>query len=176
MAEALAAVGVAASIISVVDFGAKVLTRLDEYQSKVGDVPETFRHIKTELPVLLDALRKTKDAIGSNQADDDALRSAIEECGKQIESLSEVVNKVLPASGDSWARKSGKALVSLRYDGKVKKITDTVGRYIQTLTFHAAASSRFSSGMSRPFPVARRHRTTFLRSMNLHLYTTISTR
>ena len=63
MAEALAVVGIVANIIQLVDFGSRVLKRLEEYQSKLGEIPEAFRHIKAELPILLDALRQTKAAI-----------------------------------------------------------------------------------------------------------------
>ncbi|KAI9778954.1 MAG: hypothetical protein M1839_007765 [Geoglossum umbratile] len=48
---------------------------------------------------------------------------------------------MLPISGDSRARRGGKALGSLWYGVKVEKITVVVRGYIQTLTYHAAASS-----------------------------------
>ncbi|KAF2472946.1 uncharacterized protein BDR25DRAFT_353255 [Lindgomyces ingoldianus] len=57
MAEALAAVGIASNIIQLVDFGTQVLKRLNQYQSTIKEIPEAFCHIKSELPVLLDALR-----------------------------------------------------------------------------------------------------------------------
>jgi hypothetical protein len=60
MAEALAAVGIVANITQLVDFGTRVLKRLDQYQSTLEKIPEAFRHIKSELPVLLDALRQMK--------------------------------------------------------------------------------------------------------------------
>ncbi|OCK85886.1 hypothetical protein K432DRAFT_217425 [Lepidopterella palustris CBS 459.81] len=49
--------------------------------------------------------------------------------------------KALPASGDSWTRRSRKALVSLWHDAKVAKITMVLRGYIQTLTYHATALS-----------------------------------
>ncbi|RYP14834.1 hypothetical protein DL766_009577 [Monosporascus sp. MC13-8B] len=72
MAEALTVVGIVANIIQLVDFGSRVLKRLEEYQSKFGDVPEAFRHIKAELPVLLDALRQTKAAIDAGSMRDES--------------------------------------------------------------------------------------------------------
>jgi hypothetical protein len=144
MAEALAVVGIVANIIQLVNFGSRVLKRLEEYQSKLGDIPEVFRHIKAELPVLLDALRQTKAAIDAGYMQDDskkALIPAIEGCGIQIQSLDNVIVKALPALGDSWATRGRKALRSFRYDAKVEKITAVVRGYIQTLTYHAATSS-----------------------------------
>lgn len=158
MAEALAAVGIVANIIQLVDFGSRVLKRFEEYQSKLGEIPEAFRHIKAELPVLLDTLRQTKVAIDTGSIQDEtkkALLPAIEGCGVQIKSLDDVIMKVLPASGDSWIRRGRKALRSLRYDVKVEKITAVVRGYIQTLTYHAAASSSLRPLAGMPLPYSR---------------------
>ncbi|KAI9767614.1 MAG: hypothetical protein M1839_004471 [Geoglossum umbratile] len=155
MAEALVVVGIVANIIQLVDFGSRVLRRLEEYHSKLGEIPEVFRHIKAELPVLLDALRQTKAAIDAGCMQDEtkkALLPAVEGCGVQIKSLDDVIMKALPVSGDSWARRGRKALGSLRYDAKVKKITAVVGGYIQTLTYHAAASSTLRPSADRTLP------------------------
>lgn len=144
MAEALAVVGIVANIIQVVDSGSRVLKRLEEYQSKLGEIPEAFRHIKAELPVLLDALQQTKAAIDTGSLRDEtknALLPAVKGCGLQIKTLDNVIAEVLPALDDSWARRSKKAFQSLRHDAKVKKITGVVRGYIQTLTYHAATSS-----------------------------------
>lgn len=142
MAEALVVIGIAANIVQLVDFGSKILHRLNEFQSNVGDVPESFRHIKAELPVLLDALQRTKEAIEAGSLRDEtknALCPTINGCLEQIKSLDEVLLKALPTSGDSWIKRSGKAILSLRYDSKVEKITAIVKKYIQTLTFYHAA-------------------------------------
>lgn len=59
MAEALAIVGIVSSIAQIIDFSSKILHRLGEFQFSLGDIPETFRHIKAELPVLQDTLQHT---------------------------------------------------------------------------------------------------------------------
>lgn len=154
MAESLAVVGIVSNIIQLVDFGSRVLKRLEEYQSKVGKIPEAFRHIKIELPILLDALQQTKVAIDTGSMLDETKTSllvAIEECRVQIASLDDIIVKALPKSGDSWSRRGRKALGSLRYDAKVERITAVVHGYIQTLTYHAAASSRPLAGMTLPY-------------------------
>jgi len=151
MAEALAVVGIVANIVQLVDFGSNVLKRLEEYQSKLGDIPESFRHIKAELPVLLDALRQTQSVIdaGSMQNESkNALLPAIEGCKVQIQLLDEAILKALPALSDSWIKRGGKALKSFRYDAKVERITAVIRGYIQTLTYHATTSSGLLAGMS----------------------------
>ncbi|KAF2473618.1 TPR-like protein [Lindgomyces ingoldianus] len=157
MAEAVAVVGIVANIIQLVGFGSKVLKRLEEYQSRLGEIPEAFRHIKTELPVLLDALQETKASIEAGSMQDKsriALLPAIKGCAEQIKALDDLTKKALPALGDSWARRSRKALGSLRYDAKVEKITAVVRGYIQTLTYHAATSLRplADRTLARPAP------------------------
>jgi hypothetical protein len=151
MAEALAIVGIVANITQLVDFGSRVLKRLEEYQSQLGDIPEAFHHIKAELPVLLDALRQTKAAIDAGSIEDKskkALLPAVEGCGKQIRLLDDVIVKALPSSNDSRTTRSWKALKSLHYDEKAEKIIAVVRGYIQTLTYHAASSLRPLAGMT----------------------------
>jgi hypothetical protein len=149
MAEALAVVSIVASIIQLTDFGSRVLKRLDEYQSDLGEIPEAFRHVKTQLPVLLDALQQTNTAINGDSTQTEsrrALLSAVEGCTLQVKALNDVITKALPVSGDSWARRRTKALGSLRYDAKVERITTVIQGYIQTLTYHAVTSLSSSAG------------------------------
>lgn len=153
MAEALAVVSIVANIIQLVDFGSRVLERLEEYQSKFGDIPEAFRHIKVELPVLLDALGQTQSAInaGSIRVESKkALIPAIQGCEVQIRLLDDVITIALPVSNGSWIRRSGKAFKSLRYDAKVERVTVVIRGYIQTLTYHAAVSLGHSAGIALP--------------------------
>jgi hypothetical protein len=149
MAEALAVVGIIANIVQLVDFSSRVLKRLEDYQSQLGDIPEAFRHINASLPVLLDALQQTQSAINAGRMQDGsekALRPAIEGCRVQIKLLDDVIAKALPTSSDSRIRRGGKALKSLRYEAKAEKIAAVIQGYIQTLTYHAAASLGPSAG------------------------------
>ena len=151
MAEALAVVGIVANIIQLVDFGTRVLKRPEEYQSTLVEIPKTFRHIKAELPVLLDALRQTKAAIDAGLLEDEskvALLPVVEGCSVQIKALDEMIEKALPALSDSWTRRGRRALQSIRYESKVEKATVVIRGYFQTLTYHAAASWRPSAGTS----------------------------
>jgi hypothetical protein len=151
MAEALVIVGIVANIIQLADFGSHVIRRLEEYQSKFGDIPEAFRHIKAELPVLLDALRQTQFAINTGSIKDEtkkALFTAIKGCEVQIRLLDNVIGTALPASDDSWIRRGGKAFRSLRYDAKVERAMVVIRGYVQTLTYHAATSLGPLAGIS----------------------------
>jgi hypothetical protein len=60
MAEAIAVASVVVTIVQLVDFGSKVLSRLDNFQSKAREIPKVFQHIKVEMAVLFDTLERTK--------------------------------------------------------------------------------------------------------------------
>ena len=158
MAEALAVVGVVATIVQLVDFGTKAFLRLNEFQSSIGEIPETFHHVKAELPLLLDTLEKTKTAIETGAVRDEtkeALILAIHGCRTQIEALDILIRRLLPLPRDSWRERSRKAFSSLRQDGKVKKIRADLQGYIQTLTYyHAAASATLRLPISMGLPIS----------------------
>jgi hypothetical protein len=144
MAEALAVVGIVANIVQLVDFTSKVLHRLDEFQSNLGEIPESFRHIKAELPVLRDTLQQTKDAIDAGSVRDDtkrALLPAIKGCTEQIKLLDTILIKTLPIPSDSKLKRGTKAIWSLHQDAKIESIMKTLRGYTGTLTFYYAAAS-----------------------------------
>jgi hypothetical protein len=133
MTEALAVVGVVANIIQLVDFGIRILKRLEEYQSMFVEIPEAFCHIKLELPVLLDAFRQIKAAIDAGLLQDESKRAllpAVEGCGVQIKVLDEGIEKALPTLSDSWARRSRKALQRLQFEAKVEKVIAVFRGYV----------------------------------------------
>ena len=141
MAEALAAVGAASSIIQIIDVGGRVLDCLMQYQANFKEVPETFRHIHDVLPILRDILGKTKTAIDSGSVPQDtvvALSPVVMGCVSQIQMLDDLLKKCLPQK-DSWGEKAKKAFCSTAKDSKVNSITNGVLRYVNILTFYYAA-------------------------------------
>lgn len=150
MAEALAVVGVVASIVQLVDFGSEVFRRLNDFQSSLGEIPKTFKHVKDELPILLETLNQTKVEIEKGSIREEtkkALLPVINGCREQIELLNDVIGRALPLASDSWRKRTGKAISSLRQDAKVAKITTILKSHVQTLTYyHAAASSTSRCG------------------------------
>jgi hypothetical protein len=144
MAEALAIVSVVASIVQLVDFSTRVVSRLDEFYSVTKEVPESFRHIKTELPLLATTLTQLKRAISTTSVADKstkALVPVIAGCNEQVMQLDAILEKTLPAASDSLRIKSKKAIVSVHYDSKVQGITKTLRNYVGILTFYYAAAS-----------------------------------
>ena len=144
MAEALALVGIVASIVQLVDFSSKVLSRLNEFQSSVDEVPTSFRNVKVELPLLLDTLKHISKDISTGLIADEIQKSllpVIEACQSQIESLDVVLVKTLPAPGDSRTQRTRKAISSLSQEAKVEKIGSVLRSHLLTLTFYYSVAS-----------------------------------
>ena len=149
MTEALAAVGAVASIVQVVDYGSKILLRLHEFQSKLRGAPTAFQRLQIELRVLLDALKHTQLVLETgaiSEGSREALHHAVNDCRVQIENLSNLLAKILPADGDSWRKRGIKAIASLCQDNRVRDIRAELGRCIQVLTYYHAA---FSSSLNQ---------------------------
>ncbi|KAF2025969.1 hypothetical protein EK21DRAFT_116259 [Setomelanomma holmii] len=62
MAE-FAAIQIVASIIQLVDVGVRIVERLDDFRDKANGLPKSFKHIRTRLPIFIDALRQTKETM-----------------------------------------------------------------------------------------------------------------
>ncbi|KAI9150079.1 short-chain dehydrogenase [Paramyrothecium foliicola] len=137
--DPVSAVGLAASILQLIHFGAEVTQRLADFSKVVNETPKAFRQIKTVLPLILDGLRRIERNIDAGKVDketQDALVPVVNGCMADTELLQEILEKALPASdSSSWDRKM-KALKSLHYDNQVEKIAESLQGYVSTLTFH----------------------------------------
>ncbi|KEF60430.1 uncharacterized protein A1O9_01991 [Exophiala aquamarina CBS 119918] len=67
MAEAIAALGLLASILQLVDFSAKLVDRVNDVAINTRDVPETFRNISIQLPLAIAALQRLSGRIEGNE-------------------------------------------------------------------------------------------------------------
>ena len=97
---------------------------------------------KAELPVLLDTLRQTKAAIDAGYMQDDSKKApipAVEGCGIQIQSLDDVIVKVLPASSDSWPTRPRLAVMASR-PSKEDRLTSYTNRQT-TASSHSISST-----------------------------------
>jgi hypothetical protein len=147
MAEALAIIGLVSSIVQFVDFSSKIVERLSEFQSSLNEVPKTFRDIKSELPLLIDVLKRTESQVHCgdiNRDTHDALAVVVEGCRNQVQLLDDILVKTLPKVGDSSWKRGRKAFSSVAQEKRVHQITTTLRNYVQILTYHQA-----TTGISR---------------------------
>lgn len=150
MAEAIVIVSAVASVVQLFDFSSRIVRRLEEFRAAAGEVPNSFRQISTELPVLSIALQELNEALDRHSLPrefEDALCLVLSECRQQMKELDSILSKLLYDDKDSWHKRGKKAIESLRCDGKVEVIRKSLSSYIAILTFYcAAASPAFSFG------------------------------
>lgn len=112
MAEAMATISLVSNITQFITLGSLVVKRVNEFRNSVNDFPKVFRDIKTELPLLLDTLQRTKEQAELGKVTDDtqrALLPVVNGCSDQVKLLNEMMNKVLASSKDSSWQRSRKA-------------------------------------------------------------------
>ena len=143
MAEALAAIGLAASFLQLVDFGSKVLKRLTEFQSRAKAVPQCLTALTIDLPLFLSTLEALTHHIENHNVSPETrarVLSAVSECQKQIEILDRFLTKSSPQATDSRWRRGRKAIASILQDDEVEKVQKTLHDRLQVLIFHHTAS------------------------------------
>jgi hypothetical protein len=141
MAEALAIVGLVSAVVQFMDFSTKIVKRLDEFQSSIDHVPKSFQAIKSELPLFLYTLRRTKEQAEAGYVDEDtqhALLQVVEDCRLHANLLNDTLVKMLPNPEDRKLRRMMKAFQSVLQEKKIQEIIARLRNHIQTLTYHHA--------------------------------------
>ncbi|KAF7536781.1 hypothetical protein G7054_g4255 [Neopestalotiopsis clavispora] len=144
MAEALAAVGVASSIIALVDFSLTLYGHMKEIVADVHDVPKSFRPINTQLPVLMRTLEDIGKAFKDGKLDEETakvLAPTVERFMTSIQELEKLLAGVLLDPKDRRSKKLWKTLKGVAKESEVKSIVEDVHGYVGTLTFYLAASA-----------------------------------
>ncbi|KAL9018070.1 MAG: hypothetical protein Q9185_004603 [Variospora sp. 1 TL-2023] len=139
MAEAIAAISFVSAVISLVDAGSRVLSRLHEFSEASQEIPESFKHLNAQLPIVLDGLRRTEARAKAGHVDkrtQEALIPTIQGCRDRVADLYDILEDVLPSKKDSSFDRAIKAAKSLSKDKKVQKLLKDIDSYLTSLTFH----------------------------------------
>lgn len=143
MAESLAIINLIGTIVQFVDFSAKVIERLDEFKRDVSEVPKSFRDLHNLLPLLQETLKGTKNDAESKLLDEtsaQAVLAVVKGCQAQCQLLNEILQKILPAQGDSKLRRSFKVFSSVRQEKAVKEILYRIQQYqISLIHYHTTS-------------------------------------
>ena len=117
MAEALAGIGAAASIVQLISTGCHLLNRINDFRSSTEDDPAMFRDISIQLPFILDSCKElSKD---HHVVDMPSSIEIIEGCLRHVQDLDNLISKTLPTSQDSSVRRTWKAIGSVRTEKKI---------------------------------------------------------
>ena len=139
MAEAAAVVGLVASIASLVELSAKVVSRLHDFASKSSEVPESFRSLSTRLPLLTASLRHIQFQAEAGRFPDDvikALKGVVNDTSEQVSDVQNSLSKVLPSDNASKFERAVKALKSLAKKEKMQQTLEKIHKNNDILVLH----------------------------------------
>lgn len=133
--DPITAVGLASAIVTFVDIGTKIASRMKE-MSEAGDIPEVFRDVRTRLPLIMSTIVSTQHGIDSLSPEaEQAFKEVVRQCFAQVNQLDEILRKVAVSKGDSRLKKAVKAGVSMVEEGRVQRIATALRDNVQLLTF-----------------------------------------
>ena len=144
MAEAIAALGLIATIAQLVDFSGKLITRLIEYQSSVNGSQKIFKGLETNLPLINDTLKRISIHAESGDMDEDtqkALVPVVASCFAQTKSLDYILSNLVPRASDTMLKRGLKAVLSVRQEKEIEKGIKTLKEHLEVLIFHSTACS-----------------------------------
>jgi K+/H+ antiporter YhaU regulatory subunit KhtT len=139
MAETAAAIGLVASIASLIDLSAKVVSRLHEFTSKTSDIPESFRSLSIQLPLLTATLQHIQAQAQAGRFPDDAtkaLKAVVDSTFKQVSDVQTCLSHILPLDSASKVERALKALKSLAKEDKVRQALEKIHKNIGVLVLH----------------------------------------
>jgi hypothetical protein len=149
MVDPLAIIGLVSAIVQFVDFGSKIVVRLNEYRQAGNNVPKTFQSISVDLPLVIDNLKRTKNQADAGEISNEtanALKPVVEACLAQTKQLEDLLEKALPAEGDSTWRRRKKALASLAHGTAVQEIMSQLESHLRHVLFSQVLSGPIHSG------------------------------
>ncbi|GAB7358286.1 hypothetical protein MBLNU230_g2360t1 [Neophaeotheca triangularis] len=144
MADPITAIGAVASVVALIEFSAKIISRIKEYRSKGLELPSAFADIANQLPLLQTILEGLREGIKSqviDSTDAKALETCLDGCRQQMQKLDELLSKMLPEARDKTLGKMAKSFRSIAKESDVRDIDEKINSYVGRLTFYCAWSS-----------------------------------
>jgi len=144
MAEVIATINLGAAVISFIDLGGKVVSRLKEYYERSSEAPKDLQEISARLELLLIIVESIERARQNDELDarsQTALEQAVNGMTRQVNLLQTNVEKLLPRKEDSRWRLARKAVSRVRKDNTLLQIQRRLETYESTLTFYFSCAA-----------------------------------
>ena len=138
MAEAVAVIGVIASIVDIVEFASKIVSRLHSYSSSASALPASFQSVADQLPLLIRVLDRFRSRIENTALSNegtDALLPVLLNTSNDVKSLHKILKAALPKAEASSMERATKALTSLSLEKETARVLQRVHSNIQLLVF-----------------------------------------
>lgn len=122
MSEAATIIGLVASIASLVDLSAKVVSRLHDFTSETSDIPDSCHALLVRLPLLTATLQRVQtqaEADGLSKDVTKALKAFVDNTSDQLSVVQTCLCEILRPDGASDLEQALKALKSLAKEDKV---------------------------------------------------------
>ena len=139
MAEALAVVGLASSIITFVDAAQNVISRLNDYWESGCQLPKIYANVRNQLAFMVPEVEEMKNEHRRGLIPADkavGLHDVIQACNRQTTRLNAILDDILPTPGDSKIQRGRKALRSLRREKEVAGIQASIESSKSTFTLY----------------------------------------
>lgn len=151
--EAGAAVGLAAAIIEIVRCTKAICNRFEEIHSKAKDVPEAFKELKTQLPLIIWILNSIKKLEKKGLLDEDAVKpveAVSQACAEEVKSLTTILDEVAPPTELSTIERARMVVKSLRVESKFQKSRISLASHVKLLIGYQIAlftTKQLSAGL-----------------------------
>ncbi|KAL8711892.1 MAG: hypothetical protein Q9220_003836 [cf. Caloplaca sp. 1 TL-2023] len=150
--DPITAYGLASAIITFVDFGTKVAKRVMEL-SEAGGIPESFRDIKTRLPLIVEIIGHSQHEIDKLSLDArKAVEDVVNESHIKVRQLDEILKKVKVSKGESLMKKTVKAGISVWEEKRVQRIATFLKDSVQILTLLNAKPVEVERPIAKRWP------------------------
>lgn len=139
MAEAIAVISFVSAIAGLVGISSRVVKRLNDFHSKGNEVPKALQHVKEQLPLVIDSIKRTEEKSKSGHVNEEtqkALVPALKGCKEIILRLDQKLEKILPLENDSSWDRTRKALQSISRDKEFQSLFKELDRYLLIFTLH----------------------------------------
>ena len=147
-AEALLVLGLLANIAGIIDVSCKALERIQDVKNGKRDLPKAFQDIQDTLPLLRDALDKTKSQIEGGTLSERSCKSVgsiLSDCSAKMNELELIFRECKPKENATWFEREWKAVLTLRQDRKVEELAKHIWRLVSLLTYHHVVSPPIES-------------------------------
>ena len=135
-AEALAVIGVIASIASLADVSIKWISDVKKLYKDGKHLPEALKELESTLPLLTRTLQQTQELIVEQQLDEEtckALRPTVDTYESKLNEINRILGSTTASDGASRRQRLWKAISSRDPEQKVEKLAGSVQRYIPLL-------------------------------------------
>ena len=134
MAEAILILSMTANIVQFIDLGFRVVRRIDDFQSRTKDVPVAFKEISIQLPLIIetcDKIQKEKLPVDTASFDE-----VVKGCTEHVETIDNLITKLLPTQEDSTVLRTWKAIGSIRLEKKAVESQRILETYKTAILLH----------------------------------------